>query len=153
MTARTQDEILARIAEVASDDFLGFRSDVLLTALDFEHAKEWLKAETTAEDWAEAQVADIAGKTRWYYDFALGKIEDHRGISASRSTVKLREYAWLLGRDDAVTAMGAAEYENYGAPQVKAFAEAMGYPWPDNEDLSRMAAGKPCSEGCTGCGS
>lgn len=153
MTTRTQDEILARIAEVASDDFLGFRFEVLVDALDFEHAKAFLKEGATPKAWAEHQVTNTAEKTRWYYDFALGKIDDHRGISASRSTVKLREYAWLLGRDDAITAMDAADYENYGAPKVKAFADVMGYPWPDSEDLNRMAAGKPCSEGCSGCGS
>ena len=67
---------------------------------------------------------------------------------------KLIEYAWLLGRDDVVAAMEAAEYTNYGAPKVKAFAEGMGFPWPtDDPGLTRMADGLPCADDClNGCG-
>lgn len=152
---RTQDEIVARIRAVAVGDFLGFRQDVLLRALDFEHAREFLKPEATAEQWAEASEAgDLLGAAKAYYGFAIGKIRDHRGISASRSVDKLGEFAWLLGRDDVVTAMQAAEYAQYGAPQVKAFAAGFGLPWPDEPEMVRMAAGEPCVPGCdAGCGS
>lgn len=163
--SRTQDEIVARIKAVAPEDWLGFRTEVLVNALDFEHAKPWLKDDTTPERWdaARAQMHDAAS----YLEFAIGKILDHRGISASRSTEKLAEYAWLAARDDVVAAMDAAEYAQYGAPKVKAFAEGMGLPWPkagapegdgydadDMRALDRMADGSPCRDGCeSGCGS
>lgn len=151
---RTQDEILARITEISAADFFGFRQEVLISGLDYEHAKQFLRDEVTAEDWAEsAVIADVEASARAYYDFALGKIRHHRGISASRSSEKLLEYAWLMGRDDVVTAMGEADYAPYGAPQVKAFGAALGLEWPTDAAMIRMGEGLPCTlicdEGCT----
>lgn len=152
-TVRTQHEIVERIRRL-KDDFLGFRFEVLIAALDFEHAKPWLKPDVTAEQWETPDTYDelLEGAVE-YYEFALGKIEDHRGISASRSVEKLGEYAWLLNRDDVVTAMDAAAYEPYGAPKVKAFADGFGLPWPAGDLFARMAAGEPCEPDCAaGCG-
>jgi hypothetical protein len=150
---RTQDEIVARIEAVADEDFMGFRTEVLVTALDYEHARAYLKPEVTYEEWEVDRPSDLDAQARGYYGFALGKIRDHRGISASRSVAKLSEYAWLLGRDDVVAALEAAEYAQYGAPMVKAFAAGFGLDWPDEPELTRMAAGLPCEPGCDwGCG-
>ena len=155
MSARTQDEIVERMRGLDPvTDFLNWRREVLIGALDFEHAKEFLSPEATAEEWKDApDAADVRAEADAYYTFALGKIRDHRGISAERSVLKLTEYAWLLGRDDVVAAMDAAEYEQYGAPKVKAFAAGMGLEWPGEPGLTRMAAGQPCRPGCgEGCG-
>jgi hypothetical protein len=152
---RTQQEIVDRIVDAnADDDFMGFRREVLLDALEFEHAKPYLKDGVTEAEWDASREKDTQAAARGYLDFAVGKIEDHRGISASRSVEKLGEYAWLLGRDDVVAAMAAADYPQYGAPKVKAFAEGMGWPWPPDAGLARMAEGLPCTEDCYGgCGS
>ena len=154
ITTRTQDEILTRARSIQDDDFLGFRTEVLVGALDYEHARGFLKPETTPEEWGPApDDAAVLAQARDYYQFALGKIRDHRGISASRSVDKLTEFAWLLGKDDVVTAMGETEYAQYGAPKIKAFATGFGLDWPADEDMTRMAAGEPCEPGCAeGCG-
>jgi len=156
MTTRTQDEIVARIRdhEQNGGDFFGFACELLIDALDFEHAKPWLKEETTAEQWDESRTVDTETAARGYLEFALGKIDGHRGISASRSVDKLREFAWLLGRDEVLAAMDAAGYQQYGAPKVKAFAVGMGWPWPsDDAEMERMAQGLPCVDDCSGgCG-
>jgi hypothetical protein len=156
--SRTQDEILQRITAVADDDFLGWRRQVLIEALDYEHARGYLP-DTTADQWAGLRTADVEQAAREYLTFAIGKIVDHRGISASRSVDKLTEMAWLLGRDDVVAAMDAADYPQYGAPKVRAFAEGMGWPWPgdvgerDAAALARMVDGLPCEPDCgEGCG-
>lgn len=156
MTAvRAQGEIVARVRAVADEDVLGFQREVLVDALDFEHAREFLKADCTQEEWGEVPDADVLlAEAREYYVFALGKIRDHRGISASRSVSKLTEYAWLFCRDDVVTAMDAADYAQYGAPKVKAFGSGFGLAWPDDPAMKRMADGEPCEPGCSGgCGS
>ncbi len=153
-TTRTQDEIVARIAY--ADDMFGFDREVLVESLDYPHAKPYLKPEVTEEDWLKdsGPDRDLAKAAADYFTFALGKIENHRGISASRSVTKLREYAWLLGRDDVVAAMDEADYAQYGAPQVKAFGDGLGLDWPASDDLVRMAQGLPCEPGCeSGCGS
>lgn len=153
---RTQEEIVARIESLGiGEDILGFRREVLLAALDFEHARPFIGPSITAARWGEMAVpaAETEQVARAYYSFALGKIEDHRGISASRSVEKLTEYAWLLGRDELVDAMAALDYPQYGAPIVKAWGEAFGEPWPDEPWAVRMAAGLPCEPGCQmGCG-
>ena len=149
---RTQDEIVQRIREVEDDDFFGFRTDVLIQALDFEHARPLLKSEITPDKWADYVPGDFQQAAKDYYAFAVGKIRDHRGLSAQRSIDKLGEYAWLLGRDDVVTAMEAADYPQYGAPQVKAFGEGFGLTWPDSPEMVLMAAGEPCTPDCGGCG-
>lgn len=155
--ARTQDEILARFQAIGdTDDYFGFRRDLLIACLDYDHAKPYLKESTTPEQWAEAHVTgdrSIEDDAHGYLEFAIGKILDHRGISATRSVDKLAEYAWLLGRDDIVSAMNNEPYEQYGAPKVKVFAEGMGWSWPDDPVLARMSAGLPCTDGCdSGCG-
>ncbi|MDX3109716.1 hypothetical protein [Nonomuraea angiospora] len=151
---RTQGEIVGRVRAVAAGDFFGWHQEVLLPALDFEHAREFLRPEATKERWEEARHGnDLLEAAKAYYGFALGKIRDHRGISAERSTIKLAEFAWLLGRDDVFTAMDSAGYAQYGAPKVKAFGEAFGLAWPDEPEMVRMAAGESCEPGCSaGCG-
>ncbi|MGC4857509.1 hypothetical protein ACLQ24_30140, partial [Micromonospora sp. DT4] len=98
------------------------------------------------------QRVDHETYARNYLDFAIGKILDHRGNSASRSVDKLSELAWLLGRDNIVAAMDHAGYPMYGAPQVKAFADGFGWPFLDGDDglaLARMADGQQCDpQGC-----
>lgn len=149
MNARTQDEIVARVRAVAAGDILGFQREVLVDALDIEHAREFLKPDVTADDWGAVPTAEgLLADAREYYTFALGKIRNHRGISASRSVAKLAEFAWLLGRDDVFTAMDSAGYEQYGAPKVKAFGEGFELAWPDEPGMNRMAAGEPCEPGC-----
>jgi hypothetical protein len=156
-TLRTPTEIHERIKAVRADDWLGFRREILVPALPFGEARRYLKAdaEITEAGWKASQegAGPLDTQARAYLEFAIGKIDDHRGISASRSVEKLTEYAWLLGRDDVVTAMDEEPYGQYGAPKVKAFATGMGYPWPDDADLNRMASGEPCRPGCEdGCG-
>lgn len=150
---RTPDEIAERIkaAEASLSDPMGWRCEVLTEALPFEYAQAYLLPGVTPEQWAEAQANHQDAES--YYAFALTKMTNHRGLSASRSVDKLREYAWLAGRDDVVAAMDAAPYEQYGAPQVKAYADGMGFAWPGTDDLNNMAAGLPCTPGCVnGCG-
>ncbi|WP_206061618.1 hypothetical protein [Nonomuraea basaltis] len=144
----TQDQIVARIREIEQDDFFGFRREVLVMALDFEHARAFLVGDATDDTWEPPTAAKTGQDAKEYYDFALGKIRHHRGLSAERSVDKLGEYAWLLGRDDVVAAMKAQPYCQYGAPIVKAFADGFGLAWPDEPEVNRMVAGEPCEDGC-----
>ncbi|TDD77706.1 hypothetical protein [Actinomadura rubrisoli] len=152
---RTPEEITARIKGIDADgDWLGFRREVLVQALDFEDARAYLRADATEQEWnLQRHDDDLWAAAARYYEFALTKIEGHRGISANRSVDKLGEFAWLLGRDDVIDVMDAAGYPQYGAPKVKAFGDALGMPFPEYETLRRMAAGRPCRDRCAdGCG-
>lgn len=151
---RTQQEILERVRTVRTA--FGFAQQVLIPHLDFEHAKEFLVPEVTAQEWDESRRADadVASAATDYLEFAFGKCSDHRGLSASRSVEKMTEYAWLQGRDDVVKAMDEAEYAQYGVPKLVAYAKGFDLHIPDDDPgLLRMAQGVPCEEGCDmGCG-
>lgn len=124
---RASAEIFARAQ--AADDGFGWARGLLLAYCDYETVRPLLTDGVTADDWAK--IADnperVGESARSYHLFALGKIAAKRGISAERSVIKLREYAWLMGRDDVVAAMDAAPYGHYGAPKVAAFGEGFGY--------------------------
>ena len=153
---RTQADIVARIAHLRLEDtdLFGFREEVLLAALDYAHARQFLPGDVCASDWH--QQTDHEAYAQAYLEFAIGKILDHRGNSASRSVDKLAELAWLACRDDVVAAMESADYPRYGAPKVKAFADGFGWAFADAVDdpdarqaLARMAGGDECDpRGC-----
>lgn len=130
---KTQEQILARIKEVEKEDMLGFQREVLLNALNYEHAKSSLKPETTKEQWEEGAALTeekLQAAAKGYLEFAWGKAEDHRGISASRSTEKMGEYIWLLGTDEDYALYEATSYAMYGCPMLKAAAEFFKTPSP-----------------------
>lgn len=155
---RTQDEILTRINYLAdnsdSQDFLGFRQEVLIGALDLEHLNVLAAARGADEIPATSyKSSDEVQAALSYLEFAWGKAADHRGISAGRSVQKLAEWAWLFGMDAVVLQMTEGPYQNYGAPALKVFAEAMGQEPPTSEALVNMMQGLPCRPDCNeGCG-
>lgn len=165
---RTQDEIVARIKAAEEDDVFGFSREVLLRSLDFEHARPFLNKDATAHDWDKEtqgtpngsifvgpllKEEDIRKTANEYLVFAWGKAQDHRGISAERSVMKLTQYLWLLGMDKAIKYIEEAGYAQYGCPKLKVAALALGAPIPTDSDLVRMMEGVPCFDGCDqGCG-
>lgn len=127
---RTPEEITTRATTPNPADPFGWTLEVLLPYLELDAVRPFLtKEDTTAEEWNDARSdpADIENAARAYYLYALGRIADQRGISAERSVIKLREYAWLAGRDDVVAAMDAAPYPDYGAPKIHEFGAAFGF--------------------------
>ena len=156
---KTQDEIAHRIKELDSNqqDMLGFQREVLINCLDFEHATRWLKSEApcSPEEWNKGLPRtrdDVLVAMRDYMSFAWGKVEDHRGISATRSVEKMEAWIWVLGDDETLKKVQAASYAVYGAPQLKVVCDQYGFPVPTEESMQNMIAGMPCAPGCeSGC--
>jgi hypothetical protein len=153
---RSQEEIAAKYKETEGE-FLNFAGDVLLPCLDFEHARPFLKPEVTEAEWDKERVRptkeSVLGELRNYMDFAWGKVEDHRGISASRSVDKLSAYVWLLGDDATLSEVEEAGFAQYGAPKLAVICRAYDLPIPEDEGIQRMIRGESCGsyEDC-GCG-
>jgi hypothetical protein len=154
---RSQAEIVDRFN--AADDFFGFAIEVLSESMTADTIRSINPGAELPDDWAPQTAEQITASAQEYLRFAIGKISDHRGISAERSVIKLREYAWLLGQDEVVAAMDAADYPQYGAPKTKAFADGMGWGFiafveeADKAALVRMSNGLPCTDDCeSGCG-
>jgi hypothetical protein len=138
---RSQAEIVDRFN--AADDFFGFAIEVLSESMTADTIRSINPGAELPDDWAPQTAEQITAS----------------GISAERSVIKLREYAWLLGQDEVVAAMDAADYPQYGAPKTKAFADGMGWGFiafveeADKAALVRMSNGLPCTDDCeSGCG-
>lgn len=153
---RTQDEILARARDKDTMDMLGFGMDVYLDYLPWEHAKSFLKEDCHAkfeDKWdseclKELTRENVLAAMADYMTFAIGKAEDHRGISASRSVIKMGAWAWILGDEELLKKIADTEYAQYGMPILKVICEHLGFPFPDEEWAQNMAAGRPCSPDC-----
>ncbi len=143
---KTQEEILQRVRQ-AGEDFFGFTVSVLVGSLSFENAKPFLKEGTLPDQWTPDLTDEAVMKSALaYLEFAWGKAEDHRGLSASRSVDKMTAFCWLLGHD--VSGIDAAEYAYYGCPKLKVVAQLLGQPLPTDPALVNMMEGRPCDPHC-----
>lgn len=153
MKVRSQEEIAK---DCRKEAFFPFRKEVLLPYLDFEHAREFLNDGVTAAEWDEVKsVLDretVLKEMADYMEFAWGKVEDHRGISASRSVTKMEAWIFLLGDDAMLGKLSRTPYAQYGAPKLKAVCDEYGFLVPTVEGIQNMIEGKPCridcQEGC-----
>lgn len=161
-TPRTRDEIEDRIAwHLKNTSSIGvWWAECLLPYAGYGTVRPLLnddmktKYDSGTEQWGPRPLSASAMLIEAvdYLAFAIGKCRDHRGISAWRSIEKINDYCWLLGAEpDLVT---AEPYAMYGAPGLKKAARFLGYEWPADDDLNRMALGVACSDecldGCTG---
>lgn len=123
---RTQDEIVARIEARKSKDVFGFEVSEYVDFLDFEHARQYLKGDATAEQWAEAErpLTDVRQVMIDYMPFAWQKANNCRGISAGRSLAHYQAWLWLDGNDE--LAEQIRTYEYYGKPQLEEICTYLG---------------------------
>jgi len=154
---RTIEEIKQRINKISELDLFGISAD-LIVYLPYEHAKEFIKPEVTEEQYNKEfkksyTKENIIKEIRDYMSFALGKAENHRGISAGRSIEHFCAWLWLL-KDHELLAFAEDDYnyENYGCPILKKICEKYDIQYPDDEGMLNMAKGEKCYKECSGCG-
>jgi hypothetical protein len=150
---KTHDEIVDRCKE--ADHFFDFTQEVLLPYLPIEKAEPFLRDDADLLQWKEQLLIQdaIIDKMKDYMEFAWEKVQDHRGLSTSRSIEKMAAWLWLLGDEETLSFAESNEnYAQYGAPILKRICEKYGFSVPIGEDIDNMAKGKPCSYGCKGCG-
>jgi hypothetical protein len=160
MTVRSHEEIVARARAVRDDRFrdpLGAELGDLITQLEWDDAKEFLHAGAKRETWQPMPLHAAKEGAVAYIQFAIGKMDRHRGLSAGRSIDHMRAWIWLFTDTDWTNRMEAAGYQNYGAPKVRVFCQAMGLQemWDlySTPEVRNMAEGLPCREDCEeGCG-
>lgn len=152
---KTVEEIVKRCHASNPDDPFGFGFEVLSGFLTFEEARPLLKVGATGEGWESCPLTSDSVKAamRTYMEFAWGKARDHRGLSASRSIVKMKSFIWLLGDENTLCKVNVAGYARYGAPKLAVICETYGFPIPSGDDVANMIAGKACCPYCEeGCG-
>lgn len=154
---KTSEDIITYYRNEQEGDMFGFTAEVLLPYLSAEQVRPFLKDDADLSDWEQEPLKfeAVVAAMREYMEFAWGKVQDHRGISASRSVEKMQAWLWLLGDEETLTfAQASRNYAQYGAPVLKKICEKYGFPVPEGEDIERMAKGLPCEHGCEmGCGS
>lgn len=121
---RTEVELEAKLKE-ESKGFMPFGMDPLFGIIPLKLAKPYLKEEAynkyeSGEDtWETLTFEQVVKEFLEYMAFAWGKAFDKRGLSASRSIIKLSAWLWLLGRDDLVQIIDDDDrYNPYGAPAL-----------------------------------
>lgn len=141
MTVRTIQEIVARIGglEGSTSDFFGFQTSDLIGFLPFEDAKPFLKDTVKAEDWTPTPLTEEGVKQTIhdYMEFAWGKANDCRGLSAGRSLDHMKAWLFALGEDEAwIESLSLDGYTHYGKPQLRAICKRFGWDWTQWDDGS-----------------
>jgi len=156
----TQDEIKTRL-RLENVMWTGcFAADVLGPLVEDEYDREMWRTLSSHHSFVNAPVTpeQLTIAMNDYLRFAIGQALYHRGLSANRSLIKLRSFAFALdlGEADAVLhdTQIATRYTPYGMPLLKSFAQTIKQPWPPVEytdhaqskrDLELMASGASCT--------
>lgn len=92
---RTDDEILQRIKDIATEEVFGFVTTDLVGFLPFAKVRAFLKPQAREEDWhpLPRDHESIKNQIHGYMAFAWGKANNCRGLSAGRSINHMQ--AWL----------------------------------------------------------
>lgn len=138
--SRSIEDIKEKIKN--SDSFFGFDKEVYIEFLDFENAKEFLseeyskKVESGETEFKYVNDIHVAAQDFLdYMNFAWGKAQDERGLSASRSVAKLGAWLWMMGRNDLEEMINDDDlYNPYGAPALIAVCKEMGIKYPESLD-------------------
>jgi hypothetical protein len=120
---KTQEEILQRIEEVKENDFFGHQRHDLVSYLEFENAKPFLKEGVTVEQW-QVETKTPKEKMTDYMEFAWNKANDKRGLSAARSMDHYTSWLWLDGDEELYKTL--SDYEYYGKPQLIEICKYLG---------------------------
>lgn len=138
---KSQEEFAKKFSELqAKESFIDFRPEVLMDYLNFENARPFLKeeyihkVEKGEEEWEMiTTIEECAQDFLDYMNFAWGKAEDQRGISAGRSIQKLGMWLWIMNREDLQTLIEKDElYNPYGAPALIEVCTEMGITIPES---------------------
>lgn len=127
---RTQDAIVEQINLRKSDDLFGFEWHMYLEYLDFEHARQFLKDDVTAEKWCSSTKTP-SQQIIEYMPFAWEKANDQRGLSANRSIEHMIAWLWLDESPiyDAIVREYDDNYNFYGKPILEQICDHYGVNW------------------------
>lgn len=152
---KTTEEILARIKELEDSgaDWMGTQRGDLVGALTFTAAKKFLVEDALRADWHPYLTqSEVKDRIKEYLPFAIGKAEDHRGLSAGRSIDHFTTWLWLLGNEEISAEFLEASYQNYGCPQLAVVIKHFDPKRNLSTAFMNMAQTLPCSDDCYECG-
>lgn len=124
---RTQEEIVERVRLRKPQDFFGFEITDLISYLDFEHGKQFLKEDSkmTAEEWEKSRETRPPKEVMSeYMPFAWEKANNYRGLSSARSISHYQAWLWLDGNEELANSI--EDYQYYGKPQLVEICNYLG---------------------------
>lgn len=136
---RSDEEILSEIDRLKDDDFFGFKRCDLISYLNYEQAKQFLKPEITQEKWtAEPRDREsILKQMEDYMPFAWEKANDERGISAGRSLAHFTAWIWMIGDENHFVDLEIYRY--YGKDNLRKICDFYGWDadkWDDGRRVN-----------------
>lgn len=141
---KTQEQILARIETLENDDFFGYQRGDLMDFLDFKNAKQFLKKGAGQKKWEKCQEKNtkkgIEKIIKNYIEFAWGKANGCRGLSAGRSIEHFSTWLWLYD-EKLYQKIEDIEYEHYGKEKLVAICEHFGWDYKKWDDGVRTNTG------------
>lgn len=133
-------QVAKEIAILQRDnDFFNFQQEVAIDFLSLNECQGILDEEyfqkVKCGEIEFEYISDVAEAAQDFLDymvFAWGKAMDERGLSASRSLMKLSAWMEILGRKDiAEILQDAGLYAPYGRPALRKACQLLGIECPD----------------------
>jgi hypothetical protein len=101
---RSQAEIVAKIKEIKdkAEDLFNTKFLELVSYLDYEHVRPYLSPEVTKKQWnpSPSDRNSVLAEMEKYMEFAWGKANAKRGLSAARSMDHYIVWTWMVGDED-----------------------------------------------------
>lgn len=143
MSVPTKEEVDKRYDERSEGDVLGFEVNEYLIYMSFDKLRTIVKAEMKDDDMREAMATlsrdHMLEVMEKYMEFAWGKANNMRGLSAGRSIEHYIAWTWLAG-DAGLSAeiekMALDGYCYYGKPILERICNFYGWDygrWDDGE--------------------
>lgn len=138
---RTQDEIVARIRDPEverRDTPFGVERSRYLQALEYENARQFLRADQDPKAWSETVLRTeerVREEIADYLKYAWEKANGRRALSAQRTLLQFSGLLWLLSSPEAEEIIDDLEdWTHYGKPQLVRVSELVDFPWRDHDD-------------------
>ncbi len=131
---------------------MGFETGDLIMYLDYDNVQQFMKpkfaTDVPREEWENDRTdpsahEEILAAMKNYMEFAWGKAENCRGISASRSISHFKAWLWILEDDETLAfAEDEGNYASYGVPILTRICEKYQIKIPGGPVLKAMQNGR-----------
>lgn len=132
-TKKTTEQIVARISEIGKDDWMGTQQSDLIDYLPYEFALKHLNEGVTKEQWDSQEKVPPLQAVFNYLEFAWGKANNQRGLSAGRSLDHMKAWLWLAGYEGLLLDHFSS-YNAYGKKQLIIASIICGFDWESQDD-------------------
>ena len=120
LSLKSPNEIYDKFIEIHYESkTVDFRIEVIAHYVQYNLLEAYLRLDSAKNLKYINSVEEAAQDFLDYMNFAWGKAQNKRGLSAARSIEKLAMWLWLLNREDlAAIIKHESLYEPYGAPAL-----------------------------------